>query len=1366
MTYKKWEFSAMNLVIKSKYNKIIFINMVVLFLGIQAAYSQSEQLLQTLQNFSRSNDSDFNSFDTFENSAIQNPLINPIDSHLQEEFLRFQEFYNQKQIKEKLRRTELEKSYSKRSGKNLNLQGYEIFIRDKFSLEPNYNSASLGAIGDNYVLGPGDEVYIYLQGGINKSYRQKVSRDGNLYLEFSPPLPVYGKNYKQLKLDIEKIVQNTFLETEAYVTIGAVRNIQIIVSGQVRYPGNYKIAGLSSINEAIIKAGGIKKDGSLRKIKITQNNEVYYYDYYDLIFGLGNPKTLNLNDGAVISIPSIGETVALTGNISRPGIYEILGEETNLDDVLHIAGGYSGPYNQKLSIQRVNENISFVEKSTLIQNGDIIIATQKLSNKNETVEIFGSALNTGVFPIGQNKKLSYLLPTLNSLEKNAYTFAILIKTQNNNTLDYEFNIINLWDIFKGKSDYLLKNLDEIFVFSWQDLEFINSPWVLEAFNPSQNKSSSSCEAVRRLSQRILAKGSSGDTAYYGIISALQTMQLKKSLWEVDELKNQNDLVLNKIQKENDDISQNENINKLKRTCPKIFLDNPEILAELIDYLYIFRGEIKKPGIYLGELNSNNKSLLNYVGVEDKNLSISPDGKIIDVISNVVKVQGSVRFPVNIKFQEGISLSKILKKNSFLKKSMYPFFGLINRINKDTGLSYYVTFNLQNILSSKTDINLFPDDTITIFDKEEILKITDFIENLNKNHIPVKSDLSSQSIANNKYDNSSNIDIEKENEILEILKNNSESSNSMVLSSILNVNELDEKLEEYKNNLNDGNQKVNEKQLVSETGSNFQKENPLKNSTNYNSSLINLINVKSVLIKGEIVKPGIYPIGGETKTSELIEFAGGLKSNASLDHIEVSNPLNSNIEKGNVGPGGSILILPRNLNKEKIFYSGAVLKPREISFSKNLSLADILSSSKSLNEEAYLYFATIERLPSSLSSKKFFAFSPSSVILGKQNILMKPGDKIKIYTEKEIDKLIELYLKNNPENYRSTIKFDGLDTTGSIEELVKRHYLVIDGQVSRPGKFLIADLYQVSKIIDIAGGFTQLANKANISLFHTKLTENGSFEYVEEKINLQNNKLKKEKIYPGSFLKVAALENNFEYGTANIEGSIWQPGSYRIKRGDSIFDLIKKSGGLKENAYVKGLVFSREEEQLREKKSILRLQRELDKGIISALETTTKSGLDPTSIVALKELSKAAADYTPLGRVVGDFDNIKVLKNIYIKNGDKIYIPKKPTSVSVVGEVMTPGSILWNSKNDVTDYLDSSAGLTDQADKKKIFVILPNGQAKRLNGLWSGSVEILAGSTIVIPRKIRLASSVERASSISSVIYQITLSLAGIDSILD
>ena len=98
--------------------------------------------------------------------------------------------------------------------------------------------------------------------------------------------------------------------------------------------------------------------------------------------------------------------------------------------------------------------------------------------------------------------------------------------------------------------------------------------------------------------------------------------------------------------------------------------------------------------------------------------------------------------------------------------------------------------------------------------------------------------------------------------------------------------------------------------------------------------------------------------------------------------------------------------------------------------------------------------------------------------------------------------------------------------------------------------------------------------------------------------------------------------------------------------------------------------------------------------------------------------------------------------------------------------MTPGSIMWSQNSDIDFYINSAAGFTDLAEKNKVFVISPNGKAERKSGFWNTSLQVLPGSTIVVPRRIKLASNIERISAITSVVYQMTLTLAGIQSILD
>ena len=98
--------------------------------------------------------------------------------------------------------------------------------------------------------------------------------------------------------------------------------------------------------------------------------------------------------------------------------------------------------------------------------------------------------------------------------------------------------------------------------------------------------------------------------------------------------------------------------------------------------------------------------------------------------------------------------------------------------------------------------------------------------------------------------------------------------------------------------------------------------------------------------------------------------------------------------------------------------------------------------------------------------------------------------------------------------------------------------------------------------------------------------------------------------------------------------------------------------------------------------------------------------------------------------------------------------------------MTPGSVIWEPDKRAQDYIKSAAGFTDLADKNKIFVISPNGNAERYSQLWATNKKIKAGSTIVVPRKIELLSGLGKISAVTSVFYQLTLTLAGIDNILN
>ena len=109
----------------------------------------------------------------------------------------------------------------------------------------------------------------------------------------------------------------------------------------------------------------------------------------------------------------------------------------------------------------------------------------------------------------------------------------------------------------------------------------------------------------------------------------------------------------------------------------------------------------------------------------------------------------------------------------------------------------------------------------------------------------------------------------------------------------------------------------------------------------------------------------------------------------------------------------------------------------------------------------------------------------------------------------------------------------------------------------------------------------------------------------------------------------------------------------------------------------------------------------------------------------------------------------------------LYIPKRPESVLVIGEVLNPSTQRYAPKLSIKDYINLSGGLSDQANKNKIFIVLPNGEAEAYNrSLFSrNSSLILPGSTIVVQRNFR--NQLELASVILPIVSSFATSAAAI-----
>jgi protein involved in polysaccharide export with SLBB domain len=115
----------------------------------------------------------------------------------------------------------------------------------------------------------------------------------------------------------------------------------------------------------------------------------------------------------------------------------------------------------------------------------------------------------------------------------------------------------------------------------------------------------------------------------------------------------------------------------------------------------------------------------------------------------------------------------------------------------------------------------------------------------------------------------------------------------------------------------------------------------------------------------------------------------------------------------------------------------------------------------------------------------------------------------------------------------------------------------------------------------------------------------------------------------------------------------------------------------------------------------------------------------------------------LGRIVITADPavlaVKPELDFILQPGDTLFVPKRPSTVTVVGEVLNPGAFQYKARLRYSDYVSMAGGATQSADSSRTFIVYPNGSSAPIDTDWfsfEGGANIPPGSTIVVPRDLR------------------------------
>lgn len=250
-----------------------------------------------------------------------------------------------------------------------------------------------------------------------------------------------------------------------------------------------------------------------------------------------------------------------------------------------------------------------------------------------------------------------------------------------------------------------------------------------------------------------------------------------------------------------------------------------------------------------------------------------------------------------------------------------------------------------------------------------------------------------------------------------------------------------------------------------------------------------------------------------------------------------------------------------------------------------------------------------------------------------------------------------------------------------------------------------------------------------------------------------------------------LETMFE-GYVTLVGEFKNPGTYSISGREKLSSLYQRSGGVSSNAYPVAGILTRQSVLSLESKALTRAKAELT-DILSSAVTSGYLKQNSTDLVGLISLMTNLSNISPIGRLVTQLDP-NILKSnpsmdVYLEPGDVIYMPPIQNVVTVVGQVLNPVTVPYNSSYDFQDYLNLAGGIKGDADKRKIYAILPNGTSLRdTSGLFRLASlqrnDLLPGSTIIVPRKARPLDSLALVETISPIVASLSVTAASIAAI--